>query len=203
MAGNNDLTLTVESSAGGVEPGDDVTGVVQGVELRTIETSDGDVNYVDVTIEEEESGITLVPSWPARITDSTGLGSVLQQMGVEIVQGKEVDLGDVFSPGTRVAFTVGKEDAPDDHDRDYFLRVDDTTLRPAGEDVDETHTQDDAGDEDDQLKAEVLEVVSDMEGEDKSQITKKLVNMSNEHFKVFKEMKGSAFTEDDGEIALA
>jgi hypothetical protein len=204
-----EVSLQVESSAGGIDDGDTVSGTVISSGLKTVETADGDVDYyeIDVAVDGIDN-MELTADWPARITESTGLGATLERFGVELVQGKEIALHDVFGVGTEVEFEVETEEAPDDAGVDEYLNIAEGTLRPEGADLDtglgesnESESEDD--NDDDELEEEVLEIVNDHMGEEKSDVVTALSQESNEHVKVFNELAGEKFEVNGGLITPA
>lgn len=132
-----ELTLTAEEGGADVDPGTTGTGIITGAQVRSFTGDDGDqIQYYQLLIDDEETEIEFNPDWPAKVTPGTGLGRLLQRFGERFSPKDDVDVHDVFDIGLEVEYEFDEEESSDPDDDQTFLRIDEETVRPAGEPLD-------------------------------------------------------------------
>lgn len=219
MSQDSGVTVAVEQGNGGIDPGDTVNGIITSTSIRKWDGPDGAVTYYDITVEEEQSGIEFNPSYAIsgagddslRVTPTTQMGATLERMGVDLSVGADINLDEVFSPGTMVTFEVAAEDAPEDDDRDYYLRCDKETLRAQGEDspqpVEVEANDDDSGSESggqSDNHARVLTFIeeNDLEGEPRNDVMMELTQEDGELVKAFKQLESTPKINTEGDVVV-
>ena len=112
--------LVLEVKATLVLPDGKHKGVITNVSHRT-----DPFGYIDMTVKVAKTEGELRFGYPDTITERTGLGKFLDQMGIKLVVGKQVDLGHELL-GRQISFTSENEET----EKGVFARIIAETVKP-------------------------------------------------------------------------
>lgn len=184
--------VTIEEPGNAVEVGETYLGTIERTYIDEVPSEDGMAQYYHVEIDMDVEGWSMDASWPMNVKETTGLGQALERFGVRLEPGREIDLDNTFSPGTRVGFEVQEVEG----DESTFTVIDEATLRPADSDpepdaapgTDGAAGNGDAPDDHKDRHGEVLEIASGFDGKDETELKKELASRDGELLAAYKEL---------------
>lgn len=211
------VTIPVRESGGGIEDGATIEGTITGTETDDWTSDDGPVLYYQINIDwdvegwERNVGYNLGPKDDPHITTSKEIGQLVERFGTDLESarenGEEIDLDEIFAPGTRVAFEVEEDTFEGDEGEDVesFNIVKDS-LRPEDAEAPESAGGGDSQDSDaesENITGAVLNIVEDAEeaadgGADFDEVRKTLLQEGDgkEYWNEFQDLT------DEGDILV-
>lgn len=201
MSGIPDVSGTVVEGSGGIEAGDTRTGVITGAQTYTVTHSDGESEYFELQIDDENVPFEYSPSYPLNGGEwslSSSLGQLLSRFGADMTIDNQVSIADHIQVGDRVEFEVEEESwTGDDGDERTSLVADNVTVRPEGEpapDVSDSDDTESSGESSESsggvtLSDDARDILSEHDGDSVSDVEVALAKANGDLHTEFKEAK--------------
>lgn len=219
------VKITEPSATAGFDPGDVVDGLITGTGIQQTQYDGDDIYYFkfDIQLEDEFEAKNLA-SYPmngGKISESTKLGTIIERFkgGLDEIRDEDVNLVEFFD-GEEISFIYDRVPGNDggafssvaeDEEGNPLLFPrgeipDDVTpaLKNAEDDFEPDESDDSGGRSDEEAEGKVIEIVADNEGQDKSEVMRKVAQEGGPLVKTFKQMikDGTIEVDDENKVSL-